>query len=170
MHDFSPANGENVDDPDPIFHLPGLFWLERIDDDDFQFAGDNGRAAVLKVRNILVFDRFQVMGPGNEATHLTFDTTYRVVPGKPTKIVPLTNDPMSPNNWAGTIWQATAKGSFSAAYDDGTFSVTGTMDSALAQEGTPGHYGHERNGVFVSAPEAGQFNHPSHQHLLALRR
>jgi len=27
--------------------------------------------------------------------------------------------------------------------------VTGTMDSAVAVEGTPGHMGHERNGVFA---------------------
>jgi hypothetical protein len=56
---------------------------------------------------------------------------------------------MSPYKWAGTIWTATAHGTFSARYDDGSFSVTGTMDSALAQEGTPGHMGHERNGVFA---------------------
>ena len=52
--------------------------------------------------------------------------------GKRTKVVPLTSDPLSPNNWAGTIWGATAKGTFSATYDDGSFSVTGTMDSAVA--------------------------------------
>jgi hypothetical protein len=149
LHDFSPGNGENIHDPDPIFHLPGLFWLVRIGEENFEFVGEDNRTAVLKIDNLLEFDRFQIMGPGNEAMHLSFDTTYQMLPGKPTKVVPLSNDPMSPYNWAGLIWQATAKGTFSAGYDDGTFSVTGTMDSALATEITPGHMGHERNGLFV---------------------
>lgn len=109
---------------------------------------------MLRVKDLLVFDRFQVFGPGNEATHLTLETTYQKKPGKPTRVVPLTNDPTSPYNWAGTIWEATAKATFSATYEDGTFSVKGTMDSALATEGTPGklgHMGRERNGVFIRA-------------------
>ncbi len=121
----------------------------RIDEDNLRFDGDDDGTAVLRIDNLLEFDRFQVMGPGNEATHLSLVTTYRKLPGKPTRVVPLTNDPTSPYNWAGTIWEGTAKGTFSAAYDDGTFSVTGTMDSAVATEGTPGHIGHERNGVFA---------------------
>ena len=146
VHDISPGNGENIDDPDPIFHLPGLFWLVRLDDDDFEVEGNT---AVLNVRNLLEFDRFQFFGPGNVPMHLTFDTTY-VKSGKPTHVVPLTSDPLSPFNWAGEMWNATAKGSFSARYDDGSWWVTGTMDSALMVEGSPGHMGHERNGSFVS--------------------
>jgi hypothetical protein len=121
----------------------------RLGEDNLQFDGEEGSTAVLRIKNLLEFDRFQVFGPGNEATHLSLVTTYRRLPGKPTRVVPLTNDPLSPYNWAGTIWEATAKGTFSAAYDDGTFSVTGTMDSAVATEGTPGHIGRERNGVFA---------------------
>ena len=123
----------------------------RIDEDNLEFEGSDNGTAVLKIRNLLEFDRFQIMGPGNEAMHLSFETTYRKLPGKPTRVVPLTNDPLSPYNWAGNIWEATAKGKFSATYDDGSFSVTGTMDSALATEGTPGHMGRERNGVFARA-------------------
>jgi hypothetical protein len=126
-----------------------LFWLVRIGEENFQFSGEDNRTGVLKINNLLEFDRFQIMGPGSVATHLTFDTTYKMLPGKPTFVVPLSNDPTSPYNWAGTIWEATAKGTFSASYDDGTFSVTGTMDSALATEITPGHMGLERNGIFV---------------------
>jgi hypothetical protein len=106
------------------------------------------------VENLLEFDRFQLLGPGNVPAHLTFETTYVRDPGRPTIIVPLTNDPTSPFNWAGEMWNATAKGTFSIRYDDGTFSVTGTMDSAVAVEstlgGAVGHLGHERNGVFVA--------------------
>jgi hypothetical protein len=145
VHDFSPGNGENIDNPDPVFHLPGLFWLVRLDDDAFIVEGNT---AVLNVSNLLEFDRFQLFGPGNVATHLSFNTTY-VKSGAPTHVVPLTHDPLSPFNWAGEIWNATAKGTFSARYDDGSFSVTGTMDSALMVEGSPGHMGNERNGVFA---------------------
>jgi hypothetical protein len=121
----------------------------RIGEENFQFEDEDNSTAVLKINNLLEFDRFQIMGPGNEAMHLTFETTYQMKPGKPTIVVPLSNDPTSAYNWAGTIWEATAKGTFSASYDDGTFSVTGTMDSVVATEGTPGHMGHERNGIFV---------------------
>ena len=41
-------------------------------------------------------------------------------------------------------------GSFSARYDDGSFVVSGSMDSAQAVEGAPGHLGFERNGVFLT--------------------
>ena len=157
VHDFSPSNGENIDDPDPIFHLPGLFWLVRVNDEDLQFGGDEQRTAVFKVRNQLLFDRFQFMGPGNVPMHITFDTTYQQQPGPPHIVVPSTNDPLSPFNWAGTIFTAAAHGTFSAVYDDGTFSVTGTMDSTLAPfEGTTlGHMGHERNGVFALGGQQG---------------
>lgn len=121
----------------------------RIGDESFRFVAPDNLTAVLKIDNLLEFDRFQIMGPGNVAMHMSFETTYRMLPGKPTIVVPLTSDPMSPYNWAGTIWQATAKGTFSASYDDGTFSVRGTMDSAVATEITPGHMGHERNGIFA---------------------
>ena len=149
VHDFSPANGENIDDPDPIFHLPGLFWLVRIGDNTLQFDGDDRRTAALRIHDQLLFDRFQAFGPGNQATHMMLNTIYQQQPGRPTIVTPLTNDPLSPFNWAGTIFTATAHGTFSARYDDGTFAVTGTIDSAVAVEGTPGHMGHERNGVFA---------------------
>ena len=151
VHDISPGNGENIDDPDPVFHLPGLFWLVRLDDDAFEVDYEDGRlTADLKVQKLLEFDRFQLLGPGNVAMHLTFDTTYSTT-GKPTVRVPLSSDPLSPFNWAGKMWEATAKGKFSASSDDGSFSVTGKMDSALATEGAPGHMGYEQNGVFVGS-------------------
>lgn len=108
---------------------------------------------VLRVENLLEFDRFQIFGPGNVPAHLSLETRYAKAPGGPAIIVPLTDDPLSPFNWAGVMWNASAKGTFSIQYDDGTFSVTGTMDSALAAEaiqgGAQGHMGRERNGVFA---------------------
>lgn len=110
---------------------------------------------MLKIDDLVEVDRFQIMGPGNVPMHLSFDTTYRRLPGKPTKVVPLSSDPTTGYDWAGTIWSATAKGKFSASSDDGTFSVSGTMDSAAASPLLPwqglstGHMGHERNGAFL---------------------
>jgi hypothetical protein len=158
LHDVSPGNGENIDNPDPIFHLPGLFWLVRLDDNAFQQSQD-GRTAVLRVENLLEFDRFQLFGPGNVPTHLTYDTTYTRQPGQPTILTPrpdpttFNGDPTGIFNWAGEMWEAAARGTFSFRYDDGSFWVTGTMDSAVAAEltqgGAHGHMGHERNGVFA---------------------
>lgn len=135
----------------------------QIGEENFQFEDDDSGTAVLKIENLLEFDRFQIMGPGNERMHLTFDSKYTKQPGKPTRIVPrpdpdpktFNGDPTGIFNWAGVIWEATAKGTFSARYDDGSFSVTGTMDSAVASpllpwQGTAqGHMGHERNGIFL---------------------
>ena len=143
---------ENV--PDPVFHLPGLFWLVRLDDDAFQKRGEDGSVRVLHVDRLLEFDRFQLLGPGNVPVHLTFDTTYRITSKVPTLITPLSSDPLSAFNWSGKMWNASAKGRFSFSYDDGSFAVEGTMDSAVAGEstlgGALGHMGHERNGVFAT--------------------
>jgi hypothetical protein len=117
---------------------------------------------VLEVKNLLEIDRFQIMGPGDVPTHLTFDTIYRKKPGRPSIIVPsslqpagFNGDPTGIFDWAGEIWEATAKGSFTASYDDGTFWVKGTMDSTVTSPKLPwqghakGHMGHQRNGVFA---------------------
>ena len=70
-------------------------------------------------------------------------------PGTARQIVPSTDDPLSPLNWAGTMWDATNSGSFSLAYDDGTFSASGTFSSS----GNFGEMGMERNGLFVHHEE-----------------
>ena len=85
-------------------------------------------------------------------THLNLQTTYTREPGKPTVITPQTTDPLSPFNWAGKVWSGSASTTFSASYDDGSWSVTGTAEWApsLPIEGTTtGHIIHERNGVFA---------------------
>jgi hypothetical protein len=130
----------------------------RLPDESLQFDNADQHTAVLRVNDQLLFDRFQAFGPGNVPTHVTFNTTYQRQPRSPVIVSPQTNDPTNPNNWAGTIWPATARGTFTAQYDDGTFSVTGTMDSALSTEGTPGHLGHmghERNGIFAVGRQQG---------------
>ena len=79
----------------------------------------------------------------------SFDITYTKTPGTARRIRPSTDDPLSPLNWAGKMWDATNSGSFSVAYDDGTFSASGTFDSA----GNFGEMGKERNGFFVRRGE-----------------
>jgi hypothetical protein len=143
---------------DPVFHLPGLFWMVRLEDDQFQVR-DGGRSASLQVTNLLEFDRFQFLGPGNVKMHLTFHIDYTRDAGKPTFVEPTSTDPLSPFNWAGVMWNAKAKGTFSAAYDDGSFSVRGTTDSASTQPTIGivlpfGHMGFEANGVFTRLLEA----------------
>lgn len=127
--------------------------MVRIDDDQFKLDED-GRSATLDVENVLEFDRFQFLGPGNVPSHLTFHIGYQRGGGPPTVIRPTSTDPLSQFNWAGVMWNASATGTFSVAYDDGSFSATGTLDSASTQTTYGivlpfGHFGYEANGVFA---------------------
>ena len=75
----------------------------------------------------------------------SFQITYTKTPGTARRISPSIDDPLSPLNWAGKMWKATNSGSFSVAYDDGTFSASGTFGSSE----NFGEMGTERNGFFV---------------------
>ena len=79
----------------------------------------------------------------------SFEITYSKTKGTARHIRPATDDPLSPVNWAGKMWDATNSGSFSVVYDDGTFSASGTFDSS----GNFGEMGKERNGFFVRHEE-----------------
>jgi hypothetical protein len=79
----------------------------------------------------------------------SFDITYTKTPGTARRISPSTDDPLTPLNWAGKMWDATNSGSFSVAYDDATFSAAGTFGSS----GNFGEMGTERNGFFVHHEE-----------------
>lgn len=79
----------------------------------------------------------------------SFDITYTKTPGTARRIRPSTDDPLSPLNWAGKMWNATNSGSFSVAYEDGTFAASGTFGSS----GNFGEMGTERNGFFVHHEE-----------------
>jgi hypothetical protein len=79
----------------------------------------------------------------------SFDITYTKTPGTARRIRPSTDDPLSPLNWAGKMWNATNSGSFSVAYDDATFSASGTFGSS----GNFGEMGTEGNGFFVHQEE-----------------
>jgi hypothetical protein len=79
----------------------------------------------------------------------SFEITYTKKLGTARRIRPSTDDPLSPLNWAGKMWRATNSGSFSVAYDDGTFSASGTFGSS----DNFGEMGTERNGFFVHHEE-----------------
>ncbi len=79
----------------------------------------------------------------------SFDITYTKTLGTARRILPSTDDPLSPLNWGGKMWNATNSGSFSVAYDDGTFSASGTFSSSR----NFGEMGTERNGFFVHHEE-----------------
>lgn len=123
-----------------------------ISDDDVE-VDDN--QLTIHVRELPEVDRFLFLGPGNVPVHLSFQITYSRT-GSPRKIFAQTDDPLSPFNWEGTVWDATAKGSFSFRYDDGSYSAQGTTDSIhfpTHELGTTlplyGTMGKERNGSFV---------------------
>ena len=75
----------------------------------------------------------------------SLDITYTKTQGTARLIRPSTDDPLSPLNWAGQMWDASNSGSFSVVYDDGTFSASGTFSSS----GNFGEMGMERNGFFA---------------------
>src|SRR6516225_9066179 len=79
---------------------------------------------------------------------VSFDIVYTKT-GHPRQIRPASRDPLSPLNWAGTMWDATNSGTFSLTYDDGTFSASGSFDSS----GNFGEMGAERNGLFLNHEE-----------------
>ena len=110
-----------------------------------------GNTVHISLKNASVVDQFKFPGgagnnlgiAGVPAT-LSFDITY-TKSGASREVEPISMDPLSPFNWEGKMWDATNSGTFSLAYNDGTFSAQGSFDSA----GNFGEIGFERNGSFV---------------------
>jgi hypothetical protein len=106
---------------------------------------------IISLKNASLVDQFQFPGgagnnlgiAGVPAT-LSFDITYSKS-GASRHVEPTSTDPLSPFNWEGEMWEATNSGTFSLAYNDGTFSAQGSFDSA----GNFGEIGFERNGSLV---------------------
>jgi hypothetical protein len=141
----------------------GLFWIVKVPDSAVQISPD-GNTLTIHLENVPVVDafRFPPPVPGNFAAdevnispyqliraRASFDITYTKTKGTERRIRPATDDLLSPLNWAGKMWDATNSGSFSVAYDDGTFSASGSFDSS----GNFGEMGTERNGFFVHHEE-----------------
>jgi hypothetical protein len=141
----------------------GLFWIVKVPDSAVQISPD-GNTLTIHLENVLVVDAFSFPPPlpNNIApdevdispyqlirARTSFDITYTKKPGTARRILPSTDDPLSPLNWAGKMWDATNSGSFSVAYDDGTFSASGTFGSGS----NFGEMGAERNGFFAHHEE-----------------
>jgi hypothetical protein len=141
----------------------GLFWIVKVPDSAVQISPD-GNTLTITLENVPVVDAisFPPPVPSNFAAdevdispyeltraRASFEITYMKKKGTERPIRPATDDPLSPLNWAGKMWEATNSGSFSVAHDDGTFSASGTFDSS----GNFGEMGTERNGFFVHHDE-----------------
>jgi hypothetical protein len=79
--------------------------------------------------------------------------------GNPRRVRRTSHDPLSPFNWAGTMWDSRNSGTFSLLYDDGSFSASGSFDST----GNFGEMGFERNGVFLNDDQGDDHNHAEAQ-------
>ena len=146
MDFYDPSSGSQVHDFNPGIKPNGVFWIVPVPDSAVQITGD---ILTLHLDNVAVVDQFQFPGgTGHVPTTLSFDATY-VRSGNPRQIVPTSPDPLSAFHWAGSMSDATNSGSFSIAYDDGSFSASGNFTSS----GNFGEMGTERNGVFVSQDE-----------------
>jgi hypothetical protein len=145
LHDFSPWTLPN-----------GLFWTVKVDDSAVQINGDT---LTIHLVDVPVVDAFSFPPPPQAVpgispiqlipAKLSFDIVYKKS-GNPRRVRPTSHDPLSPFNWAGTMWDATNSGTFSLAYDDGSFSASGSFDS----NGNFGEMGFEKNGAFLRHDEA----------------
>jgi len=141
----------------------GLFWIVKVPDSAVQISPD-GNTLTIHLENVPVVDAFSFPPPvpNNFApdevdispyqqirARTSFDITYIKTQGTERRIRPETDDPLSPLNWSGKMWDATNSGSFSVAYDDGTFAASGTFSSS----GNFGEMGTERNGSFARRNE-----------------
>jgi len=141
----------------------GLFWIVKVPDDAVRISAD-GNTLAIHLENVPVVDAFSFPPPVPDniapdgvdispyqliRARASFEITYLKTEGTERRIRPATDDPLSPLNWAGKMWNATNSGSFSVAYDDGTFSASGSFDSS----GNFGEMGTERNGFFVHHDE-----------------
>jgi hypothetical protein len=115
----------------------------RIPNDAVVISGDT---LTIHVANLAIADEIAFLGTARIPSTLSFDITY-TKSGKPRTVVPTANNSISAFHWAGEMWKATNSGTFSVAYNDGSFSATGSFSSS----GLFGEMGRERNGVFVDA-------------------
>jgi hypothetical protein len=163
---YDPSSGsliQQVHDFNPWTLPNGLFWIVKVPDSAVQISPD-GNTLTIHLENVPVVDAvtFPPPVPASNApdevnispyqlnrARTSFDITYTKTPGTARRIRPSTDDPLSPLNWAGKMWNATNSGSFSVVYDDGTFSASGTFGSS----GNFGEMGMERNGFFVHHEE-----------------
>jgi hypothetical protein len=140
LHDFSPWTLPN-----------GLFWTVKVDASAVKIDGDT---VTIHLVDVPVVDAFSFPPPQQAVpgispfrlipAKLSFDITYKRT-GNPRRVRPTSHDPISPFNWAGTMWDSSNSGTFSLSYDDGSFSASGSFDST----GNFGEMGFERNGVFL---------------------
>jgi hypothetical protein len=106
------------------------------------------KSVTIHLTNVPVVDSFTFYNPFPPSGHVpavaSFAMTYTKA-GAPRHVEPTSTDSASPFNWAGEMWIATGSVRFSVAYKDGSFSVSGSANSA----GMFGELGVERNGFFV---------------------
>jgi len=134
--------GTQVHDLNPGITPNGVFWIVQVPDDAVETSGDT---LTVHLKNVSLMDQFFFPdGPGKVPATVSFDITF-TKSGRPRRVRPTSSDPLSPFNWAGTMWTATNSGTFSMAYNDGSFSAQGSFSSA----GNFGEMGTERNGSFV---------------------
>jgi hypothetical protein len=129
--------------------------MVQVPDSAVQISGDT---VTISLQNVAVVDQLQFpTGTGHAPVTLSFTITY-TKSGAPREVEPTSHDPLSPFNWEGKVSNATNAGSFTATYNDGSFSAQGTFSSA----GFFGQIGTEKNGSFVeNSDDQGENNQDS---------
>jgi hypothetical protein len=128
----------------------GLFWIVKVPDDAVKTTEEG--TLTISLTNVAVVD--QIAFPGNiflgstgSPATLSLNMTFKKN-GPPRVVRPTSASPISPFSWAGVMSDATYKGTFSVAYNDGKFSAHGDFGSSAAEQ-VFAEMGTERNGSFV---------------------
>ena len=131
----------------------------KVPDSAVQITDDS---LTIHLTNVPVVDAFTFPPPTQDVPGISpfqlipatvsFDITYTKTGNRRT-IRPGSDDPLSPLNWAGKMWDARNHGTFSVRYNNNSFSESGTFDSVSSSGVNFGEMGTERNGVFVSREE-----------------
>jgi hypothetical protein len=123
----------------------------QIPDDAVTITHDT---VTISLKNASVVDQFRFpggagnnLGTAGVAATLSFDITYSKA-GPSRHVEPTSTDPLSPFNLEGEMWKATNSGTFSLAYNDGSFSIEKDQ-TKFDSAGNFGEMGFERNGSFV---------------------
>jgi len=99
----------------------------------------------IQLQNVALTDQIAFPGTVNMPATVSFNIVFsRTGPAR--HIAPKSRDPIGPFNWLGDMSPATNSGTFSVAYNDGSFSAHGQFDSA----GNFGEIGTERNGSLAA--------------------
>ena len=140
---IDPGLGAQVNDINGGIYPNELFWTVQLPRGAFKVS-DEGRYALLSVRNLPLVDTFQFGSPLSAPAHVDTDIVWRAQEDPVTRGSGSTVAPTDPAAFIGHFAEATASGRASFVQTGGS-ARTGKMTA----DGFFAEMGHEQNGVFL---------------------